>query len=41
MTYYCNDDDLIKWYEGHQKQKTQKASIKEELAPIAWHPSKW
>ena len=36
-----NDDDLIKWYEGCKKWKAQKASIKEELIPIVWHPSKW
>ena len=23
------------------KQKAQKASITEELMPIAWHPSRW
>ena len=37
-TYYCNDDDLIKWYEDHQKRKAQKSKIKDELMPIAWHP---
>ena len=36
-----NDDDLIKWYEGYKKQKTQEAQIKEELLPIAWHPSRY
>ena len=36
-----NDDDLIKWYEGYKKRKAQKASIKEELIPIAWHLSRW
>ena len=37
-------DDFYKrteWYDGYQKRKTQKASIKEELLPIAWHPSRW
>ena len=29
------------WYEGYQKRKALKASIKEELLPIAWHPSRW
>ena len=24
-----------------KKQKAQKAKIKEELLPIAWHPSRW
>ena len=39
--YYCNDDELIKWYEDHKKQQAQKASIKEELMPNAWHPSRY
>ena len=37
-------DDFYKrteWDDGYQKRKTQKASIKEELLPIAWHPSRW
>ena len=38
---YCNDDELIEWYNGYQKRKAQKAQIKEELMPIAWHPSRW
>ena len=25
---YCNDDELIEWYEGYQKSKAQKAQIK-------------
>ena len=35
------DDKLIEWYEGYQKRKAQKAQIKKELMPIAWHPSRW
>ena len=38
--YYCNNE-FIKWYEGHQKRKAQKVKIKDELVPIAWHPSRW
>ena len=38
---YCNDDEVIKWYEGYQKHKVQKAQIKKELMPIAWHQSRW
>ena len=38
---YYNNDKLIEWYEGYQKRKAQKAKIKEELLPIAWHPSRW
>ena len=34
---YCDDDELIKCYDGYQKRKAQKAKIKEELMPIAWH----
>ena len=37
---YHNDNYLIKWYEGYQKRKAQKAQIKKELMPIAWHPSR-
>ena len=33
-----HDDELIEWLEGYQKRRSQKASIKEELMPIAWHP---
>ena len=36
---YCNDDELIEWYQGHQKRKAQKAKREEELLPIAWHPN--
>ena len=38
---YGDDNELIEWYKGYHKQKAQKASIKEELVPIAWHPSRW
>ena len=36
----CDDDELIERYEGYQKRKAQKAQIKEELMPIAWHPDR-
>ena len=39
--YYCNDSEIIEWYEDHQKRKVPKAQIKDELMPIAWHPSGW
>ena len=34
---------VIKWHneESHQTRKTQKASIKKELTPIAWNPSRY
>ena len=35
---YCNNNELIKWYDGYQKRKTLKAQIKCELMPIASHP---
>ena len=38
---YYDDNGYIKWYDGYQKRKAQKAKIKEELMPIAWHPSRW
>ena len=38
-----NDDDedqFFEWYDGYKKRKAQKTSIKEELLPIAWYPSR-
>ena len=35
--YVYNDNEMIKWYDGYQKRKAQKAKIKEELLPITWH----
>ena len=35
---YCNDDKIIKWYEGYKRCRVQKAQIKKELLPITWHP---
>ena len=39
---YCDDhddeDNFFKWCKGYKKRKAQKASIKEELLPITWHP---
>ena len=37
---YCNDDEVIEWYKGHQKRKAQKAKIKDGLMPIAWYRSR-
>ena len=41
-----HDDDYwydygVKRYDECKKRKAQKASIKEELIPVAWHPSRW
>ena len=41
LGYDDDEDNLFKWYEGYKKRKAQKASIKEELMPIAWQPSRW
>ena len=41
---YCDDEDednFFKWYDSYKKRKTQKASIIEELMPVAWHPSRY
>ena len=42
---HWNDDDyedeFFEWYNGYEKRKAQKAKIKDELMPIAWHPSRW
>ena len=37
---HCGDD-VIKWDNGYQKLKAQKAKIKEEIMPIASHTSIW
>ena len=36
----CMFEDITEWYSGYQKHKAQIASIKEELLPIDWHPSR-
>ena len=28
------------WYKGYEHCKAQKAKIKEELMPVAWHPDR-
>ena len=38
---YCDDDEIIKWYEGYKEHKAQKEKMERELIPIAWHPSRW
>ena len=38
---YCNDDELIEWYDGYKARQAQKVSIKERRLPIAWHPSRY
>ena len=41
---HWNDDDedkFFKWFDGYKKRKAQKASIKEGLLPITWHPSRY
>ena len=37
---YVYDDEIIEWYDGCKARKAQKAKIKEEFSPIAWHPSR-
>ena len=36
-----SDNLLITWLDAYIKCKTQKAKIKEELMPVAWHPDRW
>ena len=38
MEEFIDDDELITWY---KQRKAQKAQIKEELMPVAWHPDRW
>ena len=35
---YWNDNEIIKWYDGYQKRKAQKAQIKKELMPLLGIP---
>ena len=38
--FYDGDDKFfsrLKWYEGSQKRKAQKAKIKDKLLPVAWN----
>ena len=35
-----DEDKFFEWCEGYKKRKAQKASIKEELLPITWHPDR-
>ena len=37
----ADEDKFFEWYDGYKKRKAQKASIKQELLPIAWHPSRY
>ena len=40
--WHDNDEDkFFEWYDGYKKRKAQKASIKEELLSIPWHPSRY
>ena len=36
-----DEDKFFKWYDGDKKRNAQKASIKEELLPVVWHPSRY
>ena len=38
---YDDEDKFFEWCDGYKKQKAQKASIKEEILPTAWHPSRY
>ena len=38
---FDDDDVLITWRDAYIKRKAQKAKIKEELMPAAWHPDRW
>ena len=40
-TYYYNDNEMIELCDGYKNRKAQKALIKEELLPIASHPSRY
>ena len=35
--YYCDDDQVVKWYNGYKKGKNQKVEIKEKVMLNMWH----
>ena len=37
---YCNDDELIKWYDGYKKTQGTESKNKRRALPIAWHPDR-
>ena len=37
---YCNDDELIKWYNAYKNERLKKYKLK-ELLPLARHPSRY
>ena len=39
--YWDEKDKFFEWYDGYKKCKAEKAQIKEELMPIAWHLSRY
>ena len=41
MGDHCNNIWFNERYKGYQKRRAQKAKIKKELMPIAWHSSRW
>ena len=45
LMWYDNNDDVedkfFKWHDSYIRRKAQKALIKKELMPIAWHPSRY
>ena len=38
---FDDHDVLITLRDAYRKRKAQKAKIKEELMPVAWHPDRW
>ena len=40
IEFIDDKDNFFEWYNSYKKWKAQKASIKEELLPITWHPSR-
>ena len=41
VNIHDDDNKLIKYHNGYPERRDQKAQIKKELMPIAWHPSRW
>ena len=36
-----DEDNFFFCYDGYKKRKAQKAKVKKELMPTAWHPSRY
>ena len=38
---YCNDAELVEWYEVYKKRWALKIQIDKKLLRVRWHPLRW